>query len=121
MKQDIVFIEGLKVDTVIGVYDWEKTIQQTLQFDIEMRTDTRAAAQIDDLSKTVDYAVVAEDIIKLTRNNQSELIETVAEKVATQILQSHPVESVKIKLRKLGAVASTKSVGVMIERHRSNY
>jgi len=121
MKQDIVFIEGLKVDTVIGVYEWEKTIQQTLQFDIEMRTDTRAAAQIDDLSKTVDYAVVAEEVIQLTKNNQSELIETVAERVAQLILTEHPVESVKIKLRKLGAVASTKSVGVMIERQKSHY
>ena len=116
MAQDIVFIEALKVDTVIGVYDWEKTIQQTLQFDVEMRTDIRQAAQIDDLSKTVDYAVVAEDIVKLVKDNQAELIETVAEKVASHILSSYPVSSCKIKLRKLGAVASTASVGVFIER-----
>ncbi len=118
MVQDIVFIEALKVDTVIGVYEWEKTIQQTLQFDIEMRTDTRQAAQIDDLSKTVDYAEVADDVVKLAKENQVELIETVAEMVAEQILKSYPVQSVRIKLRKLGAVASTASVGVIIERSR---
>lgn len=118
MTQDIVFIEALKVDTVIGVYEWEKTIQQTLQFDIEMRTDIRQAAQVDDLSKTVDYAVVAEDIVKLVKQNQVELIETVAEKVAAHILSAFPVDSCKIKLRKLGAVASTVSVGVLIERHK---
>lgn len=118
MAQDIVFIEALKVDTVIGVYEWEKTIQQTLQFDIEMRTDTRQAAQIDDLSKTVDYAVVADDVVKLSKENQVELIETVADMVADKILKDYPVESVKVTLRKLGAVASTVSVGVIIERSR---
>lgn len=118
MVQDIVFIEALKVDTVIGVYEWEKTIQQTLQFDIEMRTDTRQAAQIDDLSKTVDYAEVADDVVKLAKENQVELIETVAQMVAEKILRSYPVESVKVTLRKLGAVASTASVGVIIERSR---
>jgi len=118
MTQDVVFIEALKVDTVIGVYEWEKTIQQTLQFDIEMRTDTRQAAQIDDLSKTVDYAEVADDVVRLSKQNQVELIETVAEMVADKILKDYPVESVKVTLRKLGAVASTASVGVIIERHR---
>lgn len=118
MVQDIVFIEALKVDTVIGVYEWEKTIQQTLQFDIEMRTDTRQAAQIDDLSKTVDYAEVADDVVKLAKENQVELIETVAQMVAEKILRAYPVESVKVTLRKLGAVASTASVGVIIERSR---
>ncbi|MDC2890740.1 dihydroneopterin aldolase [Psychrosphaera algicola] len=116
MAQDIVFIEALKVDTVIGVYEWEKTIQQTLQFDVEMYTDISQAAQIDDLSKTVDYAIVAEDIVNLVKQNQAELIETVAEKVASHILTSFPVERCRIKLRKLGAVASTASVGVFIER-----
>ena len=121
MTQDIVFIEALKVDTVIGVYEWEKSIQQTLQFDVEMRTDISAAAKVDDLSKTVDYAVVAEDIVRLAKDNQAELIETVAEKVAEQILTHYSVNSVKITLRKLGAVASTKSVGVIIERDSSQY
>lgn len=119
MAQDVVFIEALKVDTVIGVYDWEKTIQQTLQFDVEMRTDTTQAAQIDDLSKTVDYAEVADDIVKLAKQNQVELIETVAEMVTTKILKDYPVESVKLTLRKLGAVASTTSVGVRIERSKT--
>ena len=121
MTQDIVFIEALKVDTVIGVYDWEKTIQQTLQFDVEMRTDTRPAAQIDDLSKTVDYSEVADDIVTLAKENQVELIETVAEMVAKKVLNDYPVESIKIKLRKLGAVASTTSVGVIIERNKNSY
>ncbi len=116
MNQDIVFIESLKVDTVIGVYEWERSIQQTLQFDIEMSTDIRAAAEVDDLSKTVDYAVVSENVVKVTKANQAELIETVAEKVAAHILENYAVSKVRIKLRKLGAVASTKSVGVLIER-----
>ncbi len=120
MAQDIVFIEALKVDTVIGVYDWEKTIKQTLQFDIEMRTDIKAAAQIDDLSKTVDYSVVAQDVVSLANKNQAELIETVAEKVAEKILSEYPVASVKVSLRKLGAVPNTASVGVIIERVKSS-
>jgi len=121
MTHDVVFIEALKVDTVIGVYEWEKTIQQTLQFDVEMHTDIRDAAQIDDLSKTVDYAVVADDIVKLTKENQAELIETVAERVAEHILANFNVSSCIIKLRKLGAVASTASVGVQIQRSKKSY
>ena len=121
MTQDIVFIEALNLDTVIGVYEWEKSIQQTLQFDVEMRTDVRAAAAIDDLSKTVDYAVVSEDIVTLAKENQAELIETVAEKVAERILTTYAVASVKITLRKLGAVASTQSVGVIIERDKNEF
>lgn len=119
MNQDIVFIEGLKVDTVIGVYEWEKNIQQTLQFDIEMAIDTQPAATIDDLSKTVDYAVVSEDVVRITKENQVELIETVANVVANHILSQYQVLQVKIKLRKLGAVASTKSVGVQIIRSKN--
>ena len=121
MAQDIVFIEALKVDTVIGVYDWEKNIQQTLQFDIEMKTNTRAAAEIDDLNKTVDYSVIADEIIKVTQENHTELIETVAEIVAKKILTDHHVESCKVTVRKLGAVASTLSVGVCIQRSKSDY
>ena len=67
------------------------------------------------------YAEVAEDVVKLVKNNQVELIETVAEKVASKILADYQVSSVKIKIRKLGAVASTKSVGVLIERSKSSY
>ena len=121
MNQDVVFIEALKVDTVIGVYEWERSIQQTLQFDVEMRIDIRQAAQIDDLSKTVDYAVVADDIVKLAKANQAELIETVAEKVASHILSTYQVASCKVCLRKLGAVANTQSVGVIIERSKRSF
>ena len=79
---DIVFIKQLQVDTVIGVYDWEKTIKQRLVLDITLAADQRAAANNDDIRLTLDYAVITEKVIKLITAQPIELIETVAERVA---------------------------------------
>ena len=82
---DIVFIKQLQVDTVIGVYDWEKTIKQRLVLDITLAADQRAAANNDDIRLTLDYAVITEKVITLITAQPIELIETVAERVAQRL------------------------------------
>ncbi|MCM2680370.1 dihydroneopterin aldolase [Echinimonas agarilytica] len=113
---DTVFIEALSVDTVIGVYDWEKKIQQTLLFDIEMDTCIGKAASTDDLQHTLDYEAISNRIIAHTQNARVELLETLVEQIAQIILNEFSVSRVVITLHKPGAVKAAKSVGIRIVR-----
>ena len=114
---DIVFIKQLQVDTVIGVYDWEKTIKQRLLLDISLAADQRAAASQDDIRLTLDYAVIADKVTALITAQPIELIETVAERVAQMLLHDFATSSVQITVSKPGAVAQAQTVGVQITRY----
>lgn len=113
---DIVFIKQLQINTVIGVYDWEKTIQQRLLLDIELSTDIRAAAANDDIRQTLDYAVIAQRVEQFITAQPLELIETVAENVAALLLSEFATSQVKITVCKPDALAQAATVGVCIVR-----
>lgn len=113
---DIVFVNQLRVETVIGVYDWEKQINQPLLIDLQMHTDIRQAAAGDELRHTVDYAVVCEKVQSLVQSEPLELIETVAERIAAFILREFSVQSVLVRVAKPTAVPAAVSVGVEIRR-----
>ncbi len=116
---DTIFIKQLQVDTVIGVYDWEKTIQQRLLLDIELKSDIRQAAQQDDISQTLDYAVIAQRVTQLITAQPLELIETVAENVAQLLLNDFATREVSVTVYKPDALPQAQTVGVSIVR-RSN-
>lgn len=113
---DIVFIEDLKVDTVIGIYDWERQIKQTISIDLEMAHDIRPAAEEDLIDKCLDYKSVAKRIIAFVEESEFQLVETLAEKIAEIIQSEFGVPWLKLKLSKPGAVRGSKNVGVLIER-----
>ena len=113
---DIVYIEGLRIDTVIGVYDWERTIQQTVVLDLEMSTDIALAARDDDLSFTLDYGAIADRITAFVAASRFQLLESLAEAVASLVLTEFAVAAVKLKIGKPGAVANATDVGVIIKR-----
>ena len=113
---DIVYIEGLRVDTVIGVYDWERTIQQTVVLDLEMSTDIALAARDDDLSFTLDYGAIADHVTTFVAASRFQLLESLAEAVASLVLAEFAVAAVKLKIGKPGAVANATDVGVIIKR-----
>lgn len=113
---DIVFIKQLQIDTVIGVYEWEKTITQRLEIDLELATDIRQAAAQDDIRLTLDYAVISEKVAALVCAEPIELIETVAEKVAQMLLNDFATTAVRVKVCKPGAVPAAANVGVLISR-----
>jgi dihydroneopterin aldolase len=113
---DIVFIRELKIDTVVGIYDWEKRMRQHVVLDIEMGADIARAARTDTIGDTLDYKAVAKRIFQFVHDSQFGLVETMAEKVAELIQQEFQVPWVKITLSKPGAVNGSKSVGVIIER-----
>lgn len=113
---DIVFIEDLAVETVIGIYDWERKIRQKVVFNLEMGTDIRQAAKTDTIDNTLDYKAVAKRIIQFVEASEFQLVETLAERVAEIIQSEFNVPWLKLKLSKPGAVRGSRAVGVMIER-----
>jgi len=113
---DIVFLQNLRIDTVIGIYDWEREIRQTVGVDLEMATDIRRAADSDDIQYTLNYKSIADRIVEFVEASEFGLIETLAEKVAGIVLNEFDVPWVKVTLHKPGAIASAQDVGVIIER-----
>ncbi len=113
---DIVYIRDLRVDTIIGVYDWERQIKQTLSFDLDMATDIRNAAATDDLQYALNYKAVSDRVIEHVENSHPQLIETLAENVANIILNEFQVPWLRLKLSKAGAVLAARDLGVIIER-----
>ena len=113
---DIVFIEDLRIETVIGLYDWERRVRQTLSFDIEMAFDNTAAAADDDIALTLNYKEVSKRLIDYVGASRFGLVETLAERCVAIIREEFAVRWVRLKLSKLGAVRGAKAVGVCIER-----
>jgi len=113
---DTVFISGLRVDTVIGVNDWERTVRQTLVLDLELAGDIRAAAAGDALRQTVDYAAVSDRVTQHIEASRCQLIETLAEEVAAIVQREFAVPWLRLRLSKPGAVPAADAVGVAIER-----
>jgi 7,8-dihydroneopterin aldolase/epimerase/oxygenase len=113
---DIVYIKELEIQTVIGIYDWEREIRQTVSLDLDMATDIRAAAATEDISDTLDYKAVSKRLIAFVEAAQFQLIETMAEQVAAIVLAEFPVTWLRLRLGKPGAVTGARDVGVIIER-----
>lgn len=113
---DKVFIEALEIETLIGIYDWERRIRQPLLFDIEMAFDNRRPAATDDIADTLDYKAVSKRLIEYVSQSSFGLVETLAERCAGIILDEFAVSHVRLKLSKPGAVRGARAVGVMIER-----
>ncbi|MFK7975834.1 MAG: dihydroneopterin aldolase [Halioglobus sp.] len=113
---DSVYIQGLSVDTIIGVNDWERKNRQTIFIDVEMHTEADKAAVSDWIGYAVDYSAVSERIIEFTEASQYKLIETLAEQLARIIMREFGVVWVQLRISKPGAVAQAKDVGVVIER-----
>ena len=113
---DTVFIEDLRIDTVIGIYDWERRIRQTLVFDLEMGFDNRRPAATDDIADTLNYKAVSKRLMEFVRASEFGLVETLAERCAQIVLDEFGVEWLRLKLSKPGAVRGARAVGVVIER-----
>ena len=115
---DRVFIENLTIETVIGIFDWEREIKQAVSIDLEMDFDIRNAASTDSIEDTLDYKAVAKRLIRFVEQSEFQLVETLAERCAEIVLNEFPVERLKLKLGKPGAVRGSSAVGVIIERGR---
>lgn len=118
-KLDTIYIHQLKANAIIGVYDFEKIKPQPLFLDIKMKVDLRSAGKSDDLSETIDYAKVAEQVLNHIENTQYELLETLAENLCQQLLATYPsLQKITFKLSKPEAVPQAQTVGIKITRRR---
>ncbi len=118
LMKDCVFIEDLRIQTVIGVYDWEREITQTVSLDLEMGFDIRPAADSDHIDDTLDYKSVAKRLISFVEGSEFQLVEALAEHCARIVLEEFPVQWLRLKLSKPGAVRGSSAVGVIIERQQ---
>ncbi len=113
---DIVYIRDLKIETVIGIYDWERRIRQTVSLDLEMGTDIRAAAASDSIDDALNYKAVAKRLIAYVEASEFQLVETLAERVADIVRGEFNVPWLRLRLSKPGAVRGSQDVGIIIER-----
>ena len=113
---DIIFIRDLRIDAVIGIYDWERSIRQAIRLDLEMATDIARAAATDSIEDTLNYKAVAKRVIAFVEQSEFQLVEALAEHCARIVLDEFPVDWVRLKLSKPGAVRGSSAVGVVIER-----
>jgi dihydroneopterin aldolase len=113
---DIVYLNDLRVDTIIGIYDWERRTKQTIILDIEMGTDIQKAAETDSIGDALNYKAVAKRLFSYIGDSEFNLVETLAERVASIITEEFDVKWCRIRLNKKGAVRGVRDVGVIIQR-----
>jgi len=118
---DAIIIEGLKVDTVVGCFNWERQIIQPLMLDLNIRTNLEQAAQSDELEDTLNYAEICEISARVIQEAQPKLIEHAAKLVLDALFTTfESVESIMITIRKPAIIAQANSVGIRLERHRND-
>lgn len=117
---DKIFLEELKVDTIIGIWDWERRIRQTVIIDLEMSADIASAAATDEVADTLNYKSVAKRIQSFVSESEFQLVETLAERIAAIIRDEFEVAWVRVRVSKPGAIRGSRNVGVEIERGDAN-
>ncbi|CAK0755648.1 Dihydroneopterin aldolase [Gammaproteobacteria bacterium] len=113
---DIVFLHDLRVETVIGIFDWERQIKQAVIIDLDMAADIGRSAASDCIDDTLDYKAVAKRLIAFVEGSDFKLVETLAERIAAILLTEFRIPWVRVRVNKQGAVRGAKDVGVIIER-----
>lgn len=113
---DKIFIHALKTEAIVGIFDWERQVKQTVLIDIEFNADIRKAALSDSIDDTLNYKGVAKRVLAFVEGSSFHLIETLAEHIAMLVLQDFGVAWVRISLSKPGAIRSSRDVGVILER-----
>lgn len=113
---DVVYIRGLEVESLIGVYDFERHAPQRLVLDIEINFDCRPAGETDDLALALDYDRLSKALRAWCLEQSFELIESLAEGICRLIHEMFAVQRVLLTVNKPGAVSDCQGVGIRIER-----
>ena len=115
---DIIYLKNLKVKTRIGIFDWEKQVDQIINVNIELGVDTKKASETDDIKYALNYKNISKKVINYIENNRFNLIEKLAEKLAEMILSEENVLLVKLTISKPGAIRGAEDVGITITREK---
>ena len=113
---DIIFLHSLKIDAVIGIWEWERKIRQTVEIDLDMAADIRKAAATDNVEDTLNYKQVAKRVQSFVGESEFQLVETLAERIADIVTGEFGVAWVRVRVNKPGAIRGARDVGVIIER-----
>ena len=118
---DKIFLNGLSVECIVGIWEWERQVKQTVVIDLEMAADIRKAAASDHIDDTIDYKRVSKRLLSFVGDSQFQLVETLTERIAEIIVREFNVPWVKVKLNKQGALRGSRDVGIIIERSAADY
>jgi dihydroneopterin aldolase len=118
---DKIFLTGLSVECIVGIWEWERQVKQRIVLDIEMATDIRKAAATDHIDDTIDYKKVSKRLLSFVGESQFQLVETLTERIAEVLIKEFQVPWVKVRLNKQGALRGSKDVGISIERTTQDY
>ncbi len=116
---DLIYLKEIKVETIIGIYPWERQVKQPVVINLEMATDIRKAAATDRIEDTLNYKEISKRILEFVSHSEFQLIETLTERIAEIILTEFNVPWVQVQLSKPGAIRGARDVGVRIERSQS--
>jgi len=113
---DIIYLHDLAIDCVIGAWDWEREITQTVYVDLDMGWDLSVAGESDDLADTLSYKDVSKSVTDLVVEREFKLVETMAVEIAGLLQIGFKVPWCRVRINKKGAVSGAQDVGVIIER-----
>jgi dihydroneopterin aldolase len=113
---DIVYIRDLRIETIIGIFDWEREVKQIVSLDLQMAHDIQKAAATDDIEHALDYKSVAKRLINFIEASEFLLVERMAEEIARIVLEEFSVPWLRLRVSKPGALRGSKDVGIIIER-----
>jgi len=116
---DTVFVHELKVETIIGIWGWERKIRQIVSIDLEMGADIRRAAETDSIDDTLNYKAISKRVQQFVADSEFQLVETMAEKIAELVLQEFKVPWIQVRVSKPGAIRGAKNVGILIHRSKA--
>ena len=118
---DKIFLSQLSIECIVGIWEWERRVKQTVVIDVEMAADIRRAAATDSIEDTIDYKRVAKRLLAFVGESQYQLVETLTEQIARVIVTEFGVTWVKVRLNKRGAIRGARDVGIEIERRAEDY
>lgn len=118
---DSIFLHDLRIKAIVGIWDWERKLRQTVSVDLEMGADIRKAAATDSIEDTLDYKRLAKRVQQFVEESEFQLVETLAENIARIVVKEFDVPWVVVKVNKPGAIRGSRDVGVIVRRERSDY
>jgi len=118
---DKIFLSALSIECIVGIWEWERRVKQTVIIDIEMAADIRRAAATDAIDDTIDYKKVSKRVQTFVGESKFELVETLTERIAQTVITEFGVSWVKVRLNKRGAIRGARDVGIEIERRTADY
>ena len=116
---DKIIIDHLEIDTVIGVYDWERENAQKLIFDLVISADLSNAMKSDRVEDTIDYAKVAQSIEQLTKIHKPELLERFADITFEYLFNEFDIFAIQMKITKPDILTQARSVGIELYREKT--